>query len=99
MTIAQHTPMKPARRRRTSYEKLEHQVRCLSFAYARLLGKEIQSDIGPASWFQRQHFRHLDAGILAHGGRKGAGITRPRERREGDPPYKNLADAAERRWL
>ena len=99
MTINQQTPWQPVRRKRTSYEKLRHQVQCLNFAWARISIKEVYGELGPAPWFQSQLFRQLDARILAHGGRKGAGITRPRKRRAGDPPYEDRTDAAGRRWL
>ena len=63
------------------------------------LAREILSWDGPKSWTARQRLAQIDARVLAHGGRKGAGITRPRQRRAGDPTYTDRIDAAGRRWL
>jgi hypothetical protein len=63
------------------------------------IAKAFRRYSGRKPWYSRQRLEQLDARVLAHGGRTGAGITRPIERREGDPPYRDRADAVRRRWL
>ena len=63
------------------------------------IAREILSWDGPKPWTARQRLAQIDARVLAHGGRTGVGITRPRQLRAGDPIYTDRIDAAGRRWL
>ncbi len=99
MAIGQQGPRNPPRVRLNKRERLTRLTNSVSIAYATSLGKSVYRDLGQKPWYARQRLKQLDARILAHGGQTGAGITRPRERRAGEPPYKDKADAIERRWL
>jgi hypothetical protein len=87
-----------AKRKLTKNEKLERLGQNALNARIRQLSRDMHRWAGRKPWTERQRLAALDLRILAQGGRTGAGITRPCEPREGDPPYKDRADAADRRW-